>query len=100
MNEEKLLQAISALLGKELGDVRQEIKGLRTDMNDLRTEMNERFDAMQKEIDALTLSTGDIVTQVGEMLDDKLGKLSHELQWTQKATAQNSLDIAALKMKN
>lgn len=104
MDNQELLQAISALLEKELGAMRDEMNynfetvtnrldKLEAGQESLREEMNRRFDE-------LTLAIGDIVTEVGDMMDDKLSALAHELKWTKDATAQNSMDIAALKKRS
>ena len=78
MNDEKIL----ALL-----------ESMSNELKDLRSEMNRRFDE-------LTLAVGDIVTEVGDVMDNKLSAFAHELKWTKDATAQNSMDIAALKKRS
>lgn len=93
MDNQELLQAISALLEKELGQINSRLDKLEAGQESLREEMNRRFDE-------LTLAVGDIVTEVGDMMDDKLSTLAHELKWTKDATAQNSMDIAALKKRS
>lgn len=100
MDNQELLQAISALLAKELGEMREEIKELKAGQEQIREEMNRRFDEVDKHFDELALSVGDVVTEVGDMMDDKLSVLAHELKWTKDATAQNSMDIAALKKQS
>lgn len=100
MDNQELLQAISALLEKELGQINSRLDKLEAGQEQIREEMNHRFDAVDKRFDELTLAVGDIVTEVGDMMDDKLSALAHELKWTKDATAQNSMDIAALKKRS
>lgn len=85
MNDEKIL----ALL-----------ESMSNELKDLRSEMNRRFDEVDKRFDELTLAVGDIINEVGNVMDDKLSTFAHELKWTKDATAQNSMDIAALKKRS
>lgn len=116
-NEDKVLSMLEAI-SKEMTDFRQEMNQMRQEMNqmhqeikevrqemrqeikELRQEMNQRFDQVDEQLRETHVATGDIVNNVAEILDDKLGKFSHELKWTKDATAQNSMDIAALKLRS
>lgn len=91
-NEEKILAMLESM-SKEINGINIRLDKLEAGQESLREEMNRRFDE-------LTLAVGDIVTEVGDMMDDKLSALAHELKWTKDATAQNSMDIAALKKRS
>lgn len=95
MNNEELLRAISTMMDEKLAPINERLDKVEARLDKVEHGLHQ----VEKELDTLTLPTGDIVTQMGEMLDDKLSKLSFEMQWTKQATAQNSLDIAALKIK-
>lgn len=98
-NEEKILAMLESM-SKEINGINSRLDKLETGQEQIREEMNRRFDEVDKRFDELTLAVGDIVTEVGDMMDDKLSALAHELKWTKDATAQNSMDIAALKKRS
>lgn len=98
-NEEKILAMLESM-SKEINGINSRLDKLEAGQEQIREEMNHRFDAVDKRFDELTLAVGDIVTEVGDMMDDKLSALAHELKWTKDATAQNSMDIAALKKRS
>lgn len=89
MDNHELLNAIAELLAKELGEMREEIKELKAGQKQIREDLVN-----------LSMAVGDIVNEMGDMMDDKLSALAHELKWTKDATAQNSMDIAALKKRS
>lgn len=92
MNEEKILALLESMSN--------ELKDLRSEMNRRFNEVDKRFDEVDKRFDELTLAVGDIINEVGNVMDDKLSTFAHELKWTKDATAQNSMDIAALKKRS
>lgn len=98
-NEDKVLSMLEAI-SKEMADFRQEMNQMHQEIKELRQEMNQRFDQVDEQLRETHVATGDIVNNVAEILDDKLGKFAHELKWTKDATAQNSMDIAALKLRS
>lgn len=100
MNEEKLLQAISALLEKELGAMRDEIKELKAGQESMSQSIKDLRVEMKSEFASTHVATGEIIEAMGTMLDSKLSAFAHELKWTKDATAQNSMDIAALKKRS
>ena len=87
-NEEKILAMLESMS--------KEINGI-----------NSRLDSMEKRMDSLEAGQKQIREDiaslsltVGDMMDDKLSALAHELKWTKDATAQNSMDIAALMRRS
>lgn len=87
-NEEKILTMLESM-SKEMQEIKAEIKELKAGQKQIR-----------EDIANLSLAVCDIVNEVGDMMDDKLSALAHELKWTKDATAQNSMDIAALKKRS
>ena len=107
MDNHELLNAIAELLAKELGEMRDKIEELNSKVDKLevgqkqiREEMKTMHDEINHRFDETLLSTGDVVNKVGELLDQKIANLAHEMKWTKDATAQNSMDIAALKHRS
>ena len=100
MDNHELLAAITALLEKELGGLKSRLDKLEAGQQEMRQDINALKAGQQQirnDIAELTFSVGDIVNEVGDIVEDKMSKFAHELKWTQDATAQNSMDIAALK---
>lgn len=87
-NEEKILAMLESM-SKEMQEMKAEIKELKVGQKQIR-----------EDIANLSMAVGDIVNEMGDMMDDKLSALAHELKWTKDATAQNSMDIAALKKRS
>lgn len=107
MNEEKLLNAIAALLEKELGEMRDELNGINNRLDKLEAgqqsmsqSIKDLHSEMKSEFASTHVTTGEIIEAMGTMLDSKLSAFAHELKWTKDATAQNSMDIAALKKRS
>lgn len=68
MDNQELLQAISALLEKELGQINSRLDKLEAGQEQIREEMNRRFDEVDKRFDELTLAVGDIVNDVCDVM--------------------------------
>lgn len=68
MDNQELLQAISALLEKELGQINSRLDKLEAGQKQIREEMNRRFDEVDKRFDELTLAVGDIVNDVCDVM--------------------------------
>lgn len=100
MDNHELLNAIAALLEKELGAMRDELKELKAGQQSMSQEIKDLREEMKSGFASTHVATGEIIEAMGTMLDSKLSAFAHELKWTKDATAQNSMDIAALKKRS